>query len=107
VQPGHAPREYAGPEHDVVGQKLRAALEQVLEALLAVLGVESVVLVDRNPRKLEPLPADLLVALRLLGLDLRELLARRLPFLTDSSPVLGHHLLPSGCCPNRSWQHAT
>ena len=32
VHPGHAPREYAGAEHDVVGEKLRAALEEVREA---------------------------------------------------------------------------
>ena len=35
-------------------------------------------------------------AVRLLGLELRELLTGRQPFLAGSGPVLGHHLLPSG-----------
>jgi len=76
--------------HDVVGQKLRAALEQLGELLLAVLGVERVVLLHRYPGQLAPLPLDFLVALRLLGLELGELVARRLPLLAGSDLVFGH-----------------
>src|ERR671931_1618757 len=92
-----------GPEHDVVGEELRAAVEQLREGLLALLGVELVLLLDRHPRELEPLLLDLLVSLRLLGLELRELIAGRLPFLASSDLVLRHLLfLPLG---NRS-RHA-
>src|SRR4051812_10644252 len=77
-----------GPEHDVVGQQLRAPLEQVREALLAVLGVEDVLLLNGHPRELAALARDLLVELRLLGLELRELVARRLPLLAGSGLVV-------------------
>src|SRR5207244_9083519 len=76
--------------HDVVGEKLRAAFEQLGELLLAALGVERVVLLHRHPGKLAPLPLDFLVALGLLRLELRELVARRLPFLAGSDPVFRH-----------------
>jgi hypothetical protein len=72
------------PEHHVVGQQLRTALEQLGKALLAVLGIEQVVLLHRNPRQLAPLPLDLLVALGLLRLDLGELVAGLLPLLAGS-----------------------
>jgi hypothetical protein len=77
-------------EHDVVGEKLRAALEQLGELLLAVLGVERVFLLHRYPGKLAPLPLDFLIALSLLRLELGELVARRLPFLPGSDPMFWH-----------------
>jgi hypothetical protein len=77
-------------EHDVVGEKLRAAFEQLGELLLAVLGVERVFLLHRYPGKLTPLPRDFPVALSVLRLELRELVACRLPFLAGSDPVFWH-----------------
>ena len=50
------------PEHQVVDEQLRAAVDQ-LERLLAVLGVERVLLVDSNPRQILPLLRNLLVQL--------------------------------------------
>src|SRR5262245_48602541 len=79
-----------GPEHDVVGEKLRAAVEQLREALLAVLGVELVLLLDRHPRELEPLVLDLFVSARVLGLEPRKLVSGGLPFLAGSDRVLRH-----------------
>src|SRR6266545_2171850 len=76
--------------HDVVGEKLRAAFEQLGELLLAVLGVELVFLLHRYPGQLAPLPLDFLVALSLLRLELGELVARRLPFLAGSDLVFSH-----------------
>ena len=85
-----------GAEHDVVGEQLRAAVEELGERLLAVLGVELVLLLDLDPGELEALCLDLFVLLRLLGLELGELIACRLPFLAGSSLVLGHLIsLPS------------
>ena len=49
-------------EHQVVDEQLRAAVDQ-LERLLAVLGVERVLLVDSNPRQILPLLRNLLVQL--------------------------------------------
>jgi hypothetical protein len=79
-----------GPEHDVVGEKLRASVEQLDEGLPAVLGVELVGLLDRYPRELEPLLPDLFVLPRLLGLELSELVTGRLPVLAGSNLVLRH-----------------
>src|SRR5262249_61933022 len=58
-----------GSEHDVVGEELRAAIEELGERLPAILGVELVLLLDRDPGQIEPLPLDLVVSARLLGLE--------------------------------------
>jgi hypothetical protein len=55
--------------HDVVGEKLRAAFEQLGEPLLAVLDAELVVLLHRYPGELAPLPLDFLIPLSLLRLE--------------------------------------
>src|SRR5207249_5385597 len=60
------------------------------EALLALLGVELVLLLDRDPGEIATLALDLLVSLRLLGLELRELVPGRLPFLAGSNGVFWH-----------------
>ena len=74
-----------GAEHDVVGEELRAAVEQLGERLLPVLGVELVLLLHRNPGKLTPLLGHLLAELGVLGLELRKFVASRLPFLAGSN----------------------
>ena len=79
-----------GAVHDVVGEQLRTAVEELGERLLAVVDVELVVLLDGNPRKLAPLRGDVRVPLRVLALERRELVACRLPLLTGSDRVLGH-----------------
>src|SRR4029077_17233284 len=65
-------------------------VEQLGEALLPVLGVELIVLLDRHPGQGAALLLDLVVALGLLALELRELSSRRLPFLAGAGFVLGH-----------------
>jgi hypothetical protein len=65
-------------------------VEQLGEGLLALLGVELVLLPDRDPREIETLLLDLLVVLCLLGLELGELVAGYLPILARSDPVFGH-----------------
>jgi hypothetical protein len=82
-----------GPEHDVVGEQLRAPVEQLAERLLAVLGVELVLLLYRHPGKLTPLLGYLLAELGLLGFELRKLIASRLPFLAGPDLVVWHRRL--------------
>src|SRR5204862_4743505 len=83
-----------GAEHDVVGEELRAPVEELGERLLPVLGVEPVLLLDGNPWKLTPLLGHLLAELRVLGLELRKFVASRLPVLARSNLVVGHRSLP-------------
>src|SRR2546423_2152717 len=87
---GAGAERVVGAEHDVVREQLRAPVEELGERLLAVLGVELVLLLDRDPGESEPLALDLLVSLRLLGLELGELVPGRLPFLTGSNLVFRH-----------------
>src|SRR6185436_4344860 len=77
-------------KHDVVGEQLRAPVEELGEGLLAVLGVELVFLLDRDPGEIESLALDLLISFRLLCLELCELVSRRLPFLAASNLVFRH-----------------
>src|SRR3954451_8020062 len=84
------PDRVVGAVHDVVGEQLRAAVEQLAQGLLALLGVEDVFLLDGHPRQLAPLLGDLARELRVLGLGLRQLLASGLPFLSCPDLVSGH-----------------
>src|SRR4051812_47659070 len=83
-----------GPEHDVVGEQLRAPVEELGERLLAVLGIEAVLLLDGNPRELTALFGHLLAELGVLGLELGQLIASGLPFLARCDLVVGHRRLP-------------
>ena len=94
--PGAGADLVVGPEHDVVGEQLRAPVEELGERLLPVLGVELVLLLHRDPGKLTPLLGHLLAELGVLGLELRELVASRLPFLAGSDLVVGHRCASSG-----------
>jgi hypothetical protein len=67
-----------------------SARRKLGEGFLAVLGVELVLLLDLDPGEIETLALDLLVSLRLLGLELGELVPRRLPFLAGSDLVFRH-----------------
>src|SRR5438270_4347754 len=79
-----------GPEHDVVGKELRAAVEELGERPLPVLGVELVLLLHRDPGKLTSLLGHPLAELGVLGLEFRKFIASRLPFLAGSDLVRGH-----------------
>ena len=82
------------PVHDVVGEQLRAAVKQLRQRPLAVLGVELVLLLHRNPGELTTLLGHLLTKFRVLGLELRKLVASSLPFLARSGLLVGHALPP-------------
>src|SRR5438067_3242490 len=81
-----------GSVHDVVSEQLRAALEELGQRLLAVLGVKDVLLLHRHPRQLAPLLGDLAAQLGVLGLALCQLVAGVLPLLTCSY-LRGHSVL--------------
>src|SRR5215218_8364749 len=91
---GAGPARVIGTEHDVVGEELGAPVEELGERLLPVLGVELVLLLNRNPGKLTPLLGRLAAELGVLSLELRKLIASRLPLLAGSDPVLGHGVPP-------------
>src|SRR5207245_10320471 len=87
---GAGAERVGGAEHDVVGEQLRSPVEELAEGLLAVLGVELVLLLDLDPGEIETLLLDLLVSLRLLSLELGELVPGRLPLLAGSALLLWH-----------------
>src|SRR5207249_11996928 len=79
-----------GAEHDVVGEQLSATIEEFAQGLLAILGIELVLLLDADPGQIATRARDLLVSLGLLGLELREFVPGHLPFLAGSNPVFLH-----------------
>src|SRR5215208_6720519 len=81
-------------KHDVVGEELRAPVEELGERLFAISGVELVILLHRNPRKLATLLGHPLTELGVLSLELRQFITSRVPFLARSDLVLGHRAPP-------------
>src|SRR5215218_11000192 len=88
---GWASSGVVGPEHEVVDKELRAPLEKVCQRGAPRVGLESIRLVDPNPRQflLTP-PRQLVAAPRELLLRLEELKPRGEPFFTCSGYVLRH-----------------
>src|SRR5438132_4605827 len=93
-----APRRVVGPEHEVVDEELRAPPEESGQRGAPLVGLESILLVDPDPRQRLPPPRQLVAASRQLLLPLEQLEPRGEPFLTCSGHVLRHRssLLPSG-----------
>jgi hypothetical protein len=85
-----AARVVGRPEHEVVDEQLRAALEELGERPRASLGVEPVLALDRDPGQLAPLAGQLVAATGELLLLLQQLAALRLPLLLRADPVLWH-----------------
>jgi len=52
------------PEHEVVDEELRASSEEIGEGRCPFVGLESILLVDPNPRQLLPPPRQLVAAPR-------------------------------------------
>src|ERR1035441_4008110 len=50
------------PKHEMVNDELRASMEEVRQQRASLLGFESILLVDRNPRQLLPLSSQLIAA---------------------------------------------
>jgi hypothetical protein len=71
----------------VVDEKLRAASEEVGQRSLALVCVEAVVLLYRDPGQLPPLPGELVAAPGQLFLGVEQLEAGRKPLLSCSRRV--------------------
>jgi hypothetical protein len=59
---GRTPRFVVGPEHEMVDEQLRASSEEISERRFSFVGLESIFLLDSNPRQLLP-PLCQLIAL--------------------------------------------
>src|SRR6266568_1137126 len=94
---GRAPCGVLGPEHEVVGEQLRASCEQIGEGRRALVGLEAVLLVDAHPGQLLPPPRQFVAASRQRLLGLEQLQPGRQPLFTGSGLVIGHCFSPS-CC---------
>src|SRR5262245_8860588 len=94
---GRAAGGVVRPEHEVVDEELRAPSEEVRQRGLPLVGLESILLVDSNPRQLLPPPRQLVAAPRELLLRFEQLEPLGEPLLTCPGPVLRHRscLLPS------------
>src|SRR5438094_408965 len=103
---GRTPRRVVGPEHEVVDEELRAPSEEVCQQGAPLVGLESILLVDPNPRQLLPPPRQLVATPRDLLLRPEHLEPRGEPLFTCPGHVLRHRssLLPSGIRGvSRSW----
>jgi hypothetical protein len=70
---GRTPRRVVGPEHEVVDEQLRTPSEEVCQRGPPLVGLESILLVDPDPRQLLPLPRQLVAAPRELLLRVEQL----------------------------------
>ena len=82
----------ARAEHEVVDEQLGSPVEQLDQRLLTVVGVESVLLLDRDPGQVAPLLRQLVAEPGVLLLADEELLACGEPFLVGSDSVICHLL---------------
>ena len=80
----------ARAEHEVVDDQLTSAIEELGKRARAVVGVEPVVLLDRNPRQLASLASQLVAQPRVLLLADEQLLTGDCPLLSRSDPVVCH-----------------
>src|SRR4029453_12198979 len=89
---GRTPRRVLGTEHEVVDEELGAPSEEVLQRGAALVGLESVLLLDPDPRQLLASPRQLVAAPRQLLLGVGALAAGRTPLLARSDPMVCHRL---------------
>jgi hypothetical protein len=61
---GRTPRRVVGPEHEVVDEELRAPSEEICQRGAPFIGLESVLLVDPDPRQLLTSPRQLVAVPR-------------------------------------------
>ena len=95
---GRAACRVVGPEHEVIDEELRAPSEEVRQRGASLVGLESIRLVDPNPRQLLPPPRQLVAAPRQLLLRLEQLEPRCKPLFTCPGLVFRHRSsLPCRC----------
>src|SRR5258707_10031911 len=88
-----ASRLVGRPEQEVVDQELGAAFEELGQGPGPVVGVEPVVLLDRDPGQLAALARQLVRHPGVLLLALEQLVTSGLPLLTADNLVMRHRVL--------------
>jgi hypothetical protein len=83
-------------EHEVIDEELRAPSEEVRQRGATFIGLESILLVDPNPRQLLPSSRQLVAAPRELFLRLEQLEPRCQPLFARPGHVCRHRSSPSG-----------
>src|SRR6266516_6389794 len=91
-------RRIGRAEHEVVDDQLGAPVEQLCQRLVSLVGVEAVLLFDRQPRQVAPLGGELVAAAGQFLLLGEQLVAGGMPPFTCSGLVTGHWLSPSCRC---------
>jgi hypothetical protein len=81
-------------EHEVVDEQLRATVEDVVERLRPLVGLEGVLLLDRHPGELLAPAGELIALAHVLLLGIKQLPAGGQPLLSRSHRVLGHRGSP-------------
>jgi hypothetical protein len=79
----------------VVDEQLTAAVEQLRQRARALVGFEAVLLVDRDPWQLAPLPRQVVTQAGVLLFADEQLLAGISPFCAVHDLVIGHRRLSS------------
>src|SRR5215217_2525824 len=79
-----------GAEHEMIDKELRASSEEISEGSCALVGLETVLLVDSNPRQLLPPLREFVATPRQLLLGFEQLKAGRKPLFTCSNLVVSH-----------------
>jgi hypothetical protein len=80
----------ARAEHEVVDEELGATVEELRQSPRALVGLEPVLLLDRDPRQLAALPCELVAHTSVFLLASQQLLAGSLPFLAAADLVIRH-----------------
>src|SRR5262249_39361782 len=93
------------PEHEVIDEQLRAAVEEVRERFRPFVGLERVLLLDRDPRKLPAPAGELVASARMLFLRGEQLRTRRQPLLSRSHCVVEHRASPFRCPQLRNYTY--
>ena len=88
---GNLPRSWA--EHEVVDEQLSAAVEELArQRARALVGLEAVLLLERDPGQLAALACELFAHPGVFLLALEQFLASRQPFLTGADLVLRYRI---------------
>jgi hypothetical protein len=87
---GRAAGRVVGPEHEVIDKELRPPPKKVRQRGVAFVGLESILLPYRNPRKFLATARDLVAAIRQFLLLLEQVEPGGKPLFTRSGLVCGH-----------------
>ena len=101
---GGTARCVIGPEHEVIDEELRTPSEEICERRASLVGLESVLLLDRDPGQLAPPPRKLVAEPGVVLFADEELLACGEPFFTCSDLVIRHRAASFCVVSYSSWR---